>query len=107
MPLDPTVVDAVANENFKVTAGTPAQLGNRAQENLINFQQRMQTINADSQAVHSSASGLLGKRIAEVDLPESQALSQLVRSSGGSEGVSASLAAAIAQILTKSAQSTP
>jgi hypothetical protein len=107
MPLDPTIVDDVANTNFKVIAGTPASLANTVATHSATNAGRMLAISADAQATSSAASGMLQKRIVEVDAPEAEALATLARSSDPAEALAQLLVTAVGQILSKTAGNTP
>jgi hypothetical protein len=107
MPIPQEIIDDVALTNVKVLAGRPASLVLAGAENLQAHQQRMLAIQADAQATSSAAAGMLQKRVAEVDQPEANALGSLTRATVPSEVIASSVAAAVAQVLSKMAGNTP
>jgi hypothetical protein len=111
MALDPNVLDAVTNANFKTVAEQVAFFTNQGMADSLQDQR-------DSRLITKSIVGSLCKRIVESDVQEAVALAknatsdlpnrqvELGSSSALAEQMQVALTA-IAQILTKNAQSTP
>ena len=101
MPLNDTVVDAVAGSNFKNLGEAPAFYSALAMGNAVAHQQQMQTIQA-------AAVGSVIKSLTEVDPAEAVSL---LKATSGNEVAStfAQLLSALGagQQATKSAQTTP
>ena len=98
------VVDDLTISNVKTVAGFPAQMSNMLLANMTSNQQRVDnSASAHQQAMQAIVQHTLteafGQR-AGMDVAESAA-------SVGVQGVTDTLVAALAQILTKNAQTTP
>lgn len=111
MALDPTVIEAVTNSNFKAVAEQVAFFTNQGMADALQDQR-------DSRLITKSIVGSLCKRIVESDVQEAVALAknatsdlpnrQIELGSASAQANQMQVAlAAIAQILTKIAQSTP
>jgi hypothetical protein len=111
MALDATVVEAVTNANFKAVAEQVAFFTNQGMADALQDQR-------DSRLITKSIVGSLCKRIVESDVQEAVALAknatadlpnrQVELGSASAQAQSMQVAlAAIAQILTKLAQTTP
>lgn len=89
MPLQESVVDSVSNSNFKNQAEMPLQFGNILLNDSLIAARNMTAIREKS----------VSRSLERMDSTQSDELA--------GEGIANSLAAAIAQILTKGAQTTP
>lgn len=118
MALDPTIVEDVANSNFKAVAGQLAALSNMQLQNVTSFQQALQKQMLDSSAafgrlLHDSsgaigaAMALLTKRTAELEPEESQAATGILDARLAHLETQLSSVVATIQQLMKGAQSTP
>lgn len=81
MPLDESILSAVANSNFKATAEIPGLLSNTVAADIVNHSRNatasmIQTA-SDSRNSASAALNLLTKRIAELDPTEASAITPL------------------------------
>lgn len=93
MALDPSIVESVANGNFK----------NFAEMGIVEAMGHQSRLNA----IKEASIGQIVNRMNSVDPIEARALGSLARSAQPAEAQANALAAALAQILTKAGQTTP
>jgi hypothetical protein len=101
------VTQSVAIDGVQAVGGGLSRSTIGGHENVQAHQQRLWAQQADAQATASGASGMLQKRVAEVDQSEANAIASLERSTLPSKVIATSSAQAVSQVLSKIAGNTP